>query len=157
MAEAVIKGWPEAPSSPLQGGAPSGPGAACTGADFCPENRLPRKFETPLPPGDCPRAGAENTTAAATKIAPVRLLIADAVQRMSCLSAAGTVSEGLVTVSNSLTKARFCCFRRLPQGAGGPAGSSHPPLLPAANRLPTCDQGVFDRPSLSRLSIQGSP
>ena len=56
MALAVIKGWPEAPSSPLQGGgadgAPSGAGAACAcgeAADFCPEKMLPRKFDTPLP------------------------------------------------------------------------------------------------------------
>ena len=45
IAEAVISGWPEAPSSPLQGGAlPAGPGAACgAGPDFgpgrcCPES-----------------------------------------------------------------------------------------------------------------------
>src|ERR1700712_2113349 len=58
IAEAVIKGWPEAPSSPLQGGgAPSGPGAVCAGlADFDPENRLPRKLETPL---DCAKASEE--------------------------------------------------------------------------------------------------
>ena len=51
IADAVIRGWPEAPSSPLQGGGPpSGPGAACgAGADFGPEKMLPKKFETPLP------------------------------------------------------------------------------------------------------------
>src|SRR5882672_12069215 len=59
IALAVIKGWPEAPSSPLQGGgadgAPSGAGAACACgevADFCPEKMLPKKFDTPLPLDD---------------------------------------------------------------------------------------------------------
>src|SRR3954452_3040350 len=34
IADAVISGWPEAPSSPLQGGgAPPPPGAACVGAE----------------------------------------------------------------------------------------------------------------------------
>src|ERR1700731_5080041 len=81
IADAVISGWPEAPSSPLQGGAaPSGPGAACgEGDDFCPEKRLPRKFETPLLPEDWAKAlpdisaGSKSSSATATMVAPVRL------------------------------------------------------------------------------------
>src|SRR5258707_2624939 len=61
IAVAVIRGWPEAPSSPLQGsGPPAGGLGACAapesgaeGADLLPlENRLSRKFSGP-PPEDC--------------------------------------------------------------------------------------------------------
>src|SRR3954447_21117272 len=78
IAEAVIRGWPEAPSSPLQGsgaaGAPSVPVAACAGgaaADFGPEKILPKKFETPLLPWDWAKAGPANSSAAATVAAAV--------------------------------------------------------------------------------------
>src|SRR5258708_35628736 len=97
IALAVIRGWPEAPSSPLQGGgAPSGPVAACgCGADFWPEKMLPKKFETPLPPCDCAKASLENkaslknkawpeNSSAATKMAPARWLTDGAVKRMLC-------------------------------------------------------------------------
>src|SRR5689334_17761088 len=58
IALAVIRGWPEAPSSPLQGIEPAGtapglPGAVgcCAGAsDFGPE-KMPNRLERPLP--DC--------------------------------------------------------------------------------------------------------
>ncbi|WP_207231039.1 hypothetical protein, partial [Bradyrhizobium sp. Leo121] len=45
-------------------------------------------------------------------------------------------SEGLVTVSNSLTKARFCFDRSQRQKR---RGITHPPLFPAANRIARCD------------------
>src|SRR4051794_24742777 len=98
IADAVIKGCPEAPSSPLQGGgAPSGPGAACVGfADFGPENRLPRKFETPLP-GDwasaSPSAPPKNSSTAATKVAPVRLANTAFVEFMSFPSGVKTAIQ----------------------------------------------------------------
>src|SRR5262252_6389305 len=58
IALAVIRGWPEAPSSPLQGIEPAGiapalPGdvGCCGGAsDFVPE-KIPNRLERPLP--DC--------------------------------------------------------------------------------------------------------
>src|SRR5436190_5225299 len=93
IAEAVIRGWPEAPSSPLQGGGgPSAPVAACAGgavADFCPEKMLLKKFETPLPPWDWAKtlpqnsACPANTSAAATEIAAVRFVIAVPARCMS--------------------------------------------------------------------------
>src|SRR5713101_2457235 len=71
IAPAVIKGWPEAPSSPLQGGAaPPVAGAVCAGADVpggCPDGAvwpafgtdpvkmLSKKFRNP-PPEDWARA-----------------------------------------------------------------------------------------------------
>src|SRR5882757_9465150 len=76
IAVAVIRGWPEAPSSPLQGvGPPLLPVAACGGAevlDFEPEKMLPKKFETLLPPCDCASAWPDHATTAATRSAPVR-------------------------------------------------------------------------------------
>src|ERR1700694_4882844 len=51
IADAVIKGWPEAPSSPLQGGAPvPGVVCGCAGAPaFGPENILPNRLDSPAP------------------------------------------------------------------------------------------------------------
>src|SRR5215472_5253773 len=54
IALAVIRGWPEAPSSPLQGIGPVAPGtAACGGgaSDFWPEKIPPNRLDSPLP--DC--------------------------------------------------------------------------------------------------------
>src|ERR1700675_287994 len=52
IALAVIRGCPEAPSSPLQGGGlPSGVACGCV-ADFCPEKILPNRSDNPLP-DDC--------------------------------------------------------------------------------------------------------
>ena len=53
IALAVISGWPEAPSSPLQGNGPL-PLPLCGaagGAEFGPEKMLPNRFDSP-PPGD---------------------------------------------------------------------------------------------------------
>src|SRR5882672_5783527 len=134
IALAVIKGWPEAPSSPLQGGSadgvPSGAGAACACgevADFWPEKMLPKKFDTPLPLDDWANAPVQNKEACssvtATMIAAVRLLTAVPVQRMLSPPLTSRFSkappEGPVTLSNSLTKPGFCfaCFPW--QGGGG--------------------------------------
>src|ERR1700676_1968868 len=70
IALAVISGWPEAPSSPLQGGAAlPGVVCGCTGAvEVCPEKTLPNRLESP--PADCASASplrsktVEITTAA---------------------------------------------------------------------------------------------
>src|SRR5450631_3278729 len=85
IADAVIRGWPEAPSSPLQGGAaPPGPGVACGGAgvlDFWPEKMLPSRFEIPSP-DDCALASPTSSSAAARMTAPVRRLANDPVRRV---------------------------------------------------------------------------
>src|SRR4051812_27332495 len=144
MAEAVIRGWPEAPSSPLQGGgAPSGLGAACgEGADFCPENRLPRKFETPLLPEDWAKAlpdsaGSKSSNAAATMVAPVRLFIADAVQRMSCLSAAGTRFRRPCHGFQQLNKGRILSFPPASARGGQGEAAQSPPHIRLCYRLQT--------------------
>src|SRR5580704_971236 len=65
IADAVISGWPEAPSSPLQGCGPPAPGVGCVGAEgVCPENRL----ESP-PPEDCARAAPDSSTTTANRTA----------------------------------------------------------------------------------------
>ncbi|HEY9451463.1 MAG TPA: hypothetical protein VIR82_02255, partial [Bradyrhizobium sp.] len=73
-------------------GPPSGPGAACGGADFWPGKMLLRNFEIPSLPADCAWDGLtatvwlEHINAAAIAIARVRLVIARSV--MPCPSAA---------------------------------------------------------------------
>ena len=122
-----MRGWPEAPSSPLQGGGaggpPSGPGAACAvGPDFGPEKMLPKKLETPLPEdwawdGLTKMAWLEHTSAAAIMIAPARLVIARSGKPIQCPSVASHPgSEGPATVSNNLTEAEFRCRPRPAQG-----------------------------------------
>src|SRR6202166_562794 len=73
IGDAVIKGWPEAPCSPLQGrpALPAVPGDdGARVADFWPEKMLPNRLEIPLPDDwalakpDTRRTAA--TTAAAT-------------------------------------------------------------------------------------------
>src|SRR5713226_3907834 len=126
IALAVIKGWPEAPSSPLQGGAaPPVAGAVCAGAEvpggcadgavgpaFGPEpvKMLSKKFRNP-PPEDCARASPASSSAAAMMTAWVRIFADGPVRRAMSLTRASLdiqPSGGLVTVSNSLTRARFC-------------------------------------------------
>src|SRR5882757_2010807 len=83
IALAVISGWPEAPSSPLQGGgAPSGPGAVGV-ADFGAEKMLPNRSDRPLP-DDCAWASPDTSSAAAKMIAPARLDFPVPVARMFC-------------------------------------------------------------------------
>src|SRR5277367_3401100 len=76
IALAVIKGWPEAPSSPLQGCGPLLPPVAAAGGaeapDFGPEMMLLKKFETPLPSEDCASAWPQTNSAVPITIAPVR-------------------------------------------------------------------------------------
>src|ERR1700722_9093157 len=65
IALAVISGWPEAPSSPLQGKAAPLPGVACgcAGAPaFGPEKILPNRLESP-PPDDCALASPAHSSA----------------------------------------------------------------------------------------------
>src|SRR2546423_6477257 len=87
IADAVISGWPEAPSSPLQGGgAPLAVGAPCAcaevpvraadGAVWLPFENVPvkmlsKKLRGP-PPDDCARASPHTNSAAARMTAPVR-------------------------------------------------------------------------------------
>src|ERR1700722_10120346 len=68
IADAVISGWPEAPSSPLQGGGPPVPGVGCGAAEFGPENMLPNRLESP-PPDDCAWAAPDSSTSAANRTA----------------------------------------------------------------------------------------
>src|SRR5450631_3479463 len=80
IALAVIRGWPEAPSSPLQGGAPL-PGVGCAGvSDFGPEKMLPSRLEIPLP-DDCAFAPPGSTRAAATSTAIVRAFTRGSIRR----------------------------------------------------------------------------
>src|SRR5262245_10320586 len=108
IALAVISGWPEAPSSPLQGGAP--PGLAACGCCASPPdfgaNKLLRKLETPSPE-DCAAAAGGHSSAPASTSTPVRTII---VRAFSCfiLTRPPKITPGLRgpdTVSNSLTKA----------------------------------------------------
>src|SRR5450631_1721507 len=127
IAPAVIRGWPEAPSSPLQGGAaPPAAGAVWAGAEVPgggpdgavgpafgaePVKMLSKKFRNP-PPEDCARASPASSSAAAMMTALVRPFADVLVRRAMSLTRASLgipPSGGLVTVSNSLTKARFCC------------------------------------------------
>src|SRR5438105_1601244 len=74
IAAAVISGWPEAPSSPLQAAAPPGPGAACGWPPGFGENKLLRKLETPSPEDWAPAAPGENSMAASAS-APARAIL----------------------------------------------------------------------------------
>src|ERR1700724_224340 len=71
IAFAVIRGWPEAPSSPLQGIGPVLPGtAACAGgmSDFWPEKIPPNRLDSPPP--DCwAKAGLASMLAATSATA----------------------------------------------------------------------------------------
>src|SRR5207249_1833456 len=143
IALAVISGWPEAPSSPLQGGAPPGPGVCgCALLPAFGANKLLRKLETPSPELWALAATAEKS-AAANAGAPAHPMI-DGIRRFIALPARSNIqsSEGPAPVSNSLTKAGlgWRLFRR----------TTHPPLFPAANRLPTCH---WISPALSRPSL----
>src|SRR5438128_7587598 len=129
IALAVISGWPEAPSSPLQGGAAllaAGTGCACAdalgrwpdGAAWLPFKGEPLKMLSKKPKGPpldgCAQASPDSSSAAAIMAAPVRLLANSLVRRVMShptLPEGYPVSGGLVAVSNSLTKARFGgCF-----------------------------------------------
>src|ERR1700686_629436 len=77
IADAVISGWPEAPSSPLQGCGPLAPGAVCGGAEapeFGAEKMFPNRLEIP-PPDDCALASPAPIKAAAIMTAAVSVLI----------------------------------------------------------------------------------
>src|SRR5229473_5101686 len=125
IAPAVIKGWPEAPSSPLQGGAaPPAAGAVCAGAEVpggCPDGALwpafgtdpvkmlSKKFRNP-PPEDCARASPASSSAAAMMTALVRIFADGPIRRVMSLTRARLdipPSGGLVRVSNNLTKRDF--------------------------------------------------
>src|SRR3984957_9483431 len=74
VALAVISGWPEAPSSPLQGWGPVAPGVACGGVPaFGPEKILPNKLGSP--PEDCAPALPAHSKAAAIPIAAGSALV----------------------------------------------------------------------------------
>src|ERR1700761_3768923 len=119
IAAAVIRGWPEAPSSPLQGGAPLlPPGAGGAASDFGPEKMLLKKLETELPP--CARAWPHDNSAAATMIAPASFCIRGPAARSIFKTRTAEIvpaSGALVTVANSLTKGQIwtaICLREDP-------------------------------------------
>ena len=102
IALAVIKGWPEAPSSPLHGsGALLAAGAACACAevpgrcadgavwlpfDSEPVKMLSKMLNGPPPPEDCARAPPHSSSAAVMMTAPVRSFANLAIDPvMSCL------------------------------------------------------------------------
>src|ERR1700689_2758050 len=80
IALAVISGWPEAPSSPLQGWGPPVPGVACGGVPaFGPEKILPNRLGSP--PEDCARASPAHSNAAAIPIAAASALVRACIDR----------------------------------------------------------------------------
>src|SRR4051812_11734901 len=89
IAAAVINGWPEAPSSPLQGGAPLPPGAgageAGAGLPFDELKILSRKFSGPPPDEDCASAGPDHsaTPSAAAMIVRFRRAVVVSVIRIA--------------------------------------------------------------------------
>src|SRR5580693_4533546 len=102
IALAVIRGWPEAPSSPLQGcGALLAAGACCACAEVpgrCPGGEvwlpldsepvktLSKMLNGPAPPVDCARASPHSESAAVMITAPVRSFAHRAIDPvMSCL------------------------------------------------------------------------
>src|ERR1700722_7176550 len=106
IALAVISGWPEAPSSPLQGWGPVPPGAACGGVPaFGPGKILPNKLGSP--PEDCARASPAHSKAAA--ITAASALFHGCIGRFMSHPFARHfgLSGGPVTVSNSLTKPKI--------------------------------------------------
>src|SRR5215218_1507579 len=119
IADAVINGWPEAPSSPLHGKAVlADPGTGCIGAAGVfgpafisePVKRFSRKLIGP-PPADSARVSLHTSSTPRTIAALVRRFIIIAVLRIvptrPCVQI--TDSGGPVAVSNRLTKVRFCC------------------------------------------------
>src|SRR5665213_1222082 len=126
IALAVIKGWPEAPSSPLQGSGAllvAGADWACAEVpgrdpdgpvwlpfDSEPVKMLSKMLSGPPPPEDCARAPPPSNSATVAMTAPVRsfaILAIDPV--MFCLQPSPNIrlSGGLVEVSNRLTRRFF--------------------------------------------------
>src|SRR5688572_6215894 len=82
IAPAVINGWPEAPSSPVQGSGAPGAGAAC-GCCALPGfgvKMLPRKLEMPSPE-DWALTAAGDSSVAASASAPALRIVDRAVRR----------------------------------------------------------------------------
>ena len=157
IALAVIRGWPEAPSSPLQGsGALLAAGAACACAEVAglrwrgglaafrqrPVKMLSRDAEWPAAAG---RLRARRAAQQQRRRHDDR---AGSQFRQSCHRSRHVLphrpklplSGGLVEVSNRLTKAVFCRGILVPRG-GESVLCSRP-----ANRLPTCDQAAMLHP-----------
>src|SRR5436305_10545265 len=129
IADAVISGWPEAPSSPLRGSgalAAAGGGVLCAGVA-------------------CACASPLSNITAATIAVPVRLLANGPLRDVI----SGPPSPGISRVRQVLSrfpitqKAGFCCWKL--------KSIAHPTLFPAPNRLPTCD------PTLARSKAPRQP
>src|SRR6516225_6703927 len=107
IALAVIKGWPEAPSSPLHGcGAPlaEADGAGAAGGVWLafeaePPKMLPRKSSGP--PFDCARACPAHSSIAARSTVPARRLAGFVAGRLMSHPKSHSTA-GLVTISNNL-------------------------------------------------------
>src|SRR5674476_903282 len=98
IAEAVINGWPEAPSSPLQGNAAPAPvgaawacargpgrgagGAVSTPLESEPVKMLSNRLKGPPPPEDCACAPPQAINAAAAITALVRMFAKNPVRRV---------------------------------------------------------------------------
>src|SRR3954464_2452966 len=112
IAAAVISGWPEAPSSPLQAGAAPAPGGGAGVAGWLPFDglkMLSRKFSGPPPDDDWAGAGPDHsaTPSAAAITVPLRrtdlVFVTCIVDPTSRLPTTG----GLLVVSISLTAPQF--------------------------------------------------
>src|SRR6266513_5299507 len=111
IALAVIRGWPEAPSSPLHGGAaPLPAGAGCgDGVDFCPEKMLPSRLEIPSPLCGCASASpaSNNVPSAAAIVAVLSRVPVMAIIDFTLFPKALPFSAGPVAVFNRLAERRF--------------------------------------------------
>src|SRR3954463_3214834 len=124
IAEAVISGWPDAPSSPLQGGGALTGVGACACAETAgrgaagvvgPALRtgrvkiLSNRLKGPPPPEACARASPHSNSAAATRAAPVRLFANGRIRRAMFhpLPENTRLSGGPVRVSSRLTRWDF--------------------------------------------------
>src|SRR5579864_4607380 len=124
IALAVIRGWPEAPSSPLQGidalidalTDPVEVGAACGCAgpsDFWPPKSPPNRFDSPPPPEDCAWAVPLTIRASASAAILVRNVAPGSMRRaMSAplLPPNSGFQEAFSGVTKSLIKSKFFVY-----------------------------------------------
>src|SRR5579871_5651301 len=140
IADAVIRGWPDAPSSPLQGALPDGTGSVA-GSVFGPEKMPPNRLDNP-PPEDCASARSAHSKRAATMVAATSAFAKALIGSLMSppLAAEFRLSGGPASVaravSKSLTKLQiFHQGQRLRLCCGAQNGYQHE-RLPLSRSLP---------------------